>query len=114
MQAKITAENKLSSIASGLSVMVENYPDLKADKNVLQLQEEVVSTENKLAFSKQANDSIELYNAYKKSLPQVFVVSMFASKIDIHFVYWSLTPEDAKKKEDEVVTFGFNAWVLLW
>ena len=106
MQAKIMAENRLSSIASGLSVMVESYPDLKADQNVMQLQEEIVSTENKLAFSKQAyNDGIEAYNAYKKSLPQNLIVARFASKLDVDFVYWGLTEEDAKKKEGEVVTF---------
>ena len=65
---RIAAENGISQIASGLSVVFEQYPDLKASQNVLQLQEEIVNTENKLAYSKQAyNDSVERYEAKKKS-----------------------------------------------
>nr|WP_232220735.1 LemA family protein [Legionella tunisiensis] len=65
-KARMAAENGISQIASGLNVVFEQYPDLKASSNVLQLQEEIVNTENKLAYSKQAyNDSIERYNAKK-------------------------------------------------
>lgn len=65
--AMMAAENKISGIASGLNVVFEQYPDLKASQNALQLQEEIANTENKLAFSKQAlNDSIERYNVEKK------------------------------------------------
>lgn len=47
-------------------MVFERYPDLKASQNVMQLQEEIVNTENKLAYSKQAyNDAIERYNAKK-------------------------------------------------
>jgi LemA protein len=60
--ARMDAENGISKIASNLNVVFENYPDLKANQNVLQLQEEIVNTENKLTFAKQAlNDSIERY-----------------------------------------------------
>ena len=66
--SRITAENGISKILGGLNLVYENYPDLKANQNALQLQEEIVNTENKLAFSKQSyNDSLELYNATKKS-----------------------------------------------
>jgi LemA protein len=99
-QGKIDAENAISKIASGLNVVFENYPDLKANQNALQLQEEIVNTENKLAFAKQAfNDSIERYNAYKKSFFQSFVVSMMKAKLDKTFVYWNL-PEDKIKEEE--------------
>ena len=65
---ELHAENKISQIAAGLNVVFERYPDLKANQNAMQLQEEIVNTENKLAYSKQAlNDSIEQYNARKKS-----------------------------------------------
>lgn len=75
---RIEAENGISKIASGLNVVFENYPDLKANQNVLQLQEEIVSTENKLAYSKQAyNDGIERYYAKKKSFFESMVVSFF-------------------------------------
>src|SRR5437868_11754724 len=63
-KTRIDAENKISNIATHLNLVFEQYPDLKANQNVMQLQEEIVSTENKLAYSKQSfNDSIEIYNA---------------------------------------------------
>ena len=98
------AENKISSVLGGLNAVFEQYPDLKANQNALQLQEEIVSTENKLAFSKQAyNDGIERYNAFKKSIPQVFVVQLFSSRLDHDFAYWTLSDDDAKKQEDYTV-----------
>ena len=105
-QAKIDAENQISSIAKGINVVFENYPDLKASQNALQLQEEIVNTENKLTFSKQAfNDSIETFNATKKSFFQAMVVNFFASKLNKHFEYWQLEAGDAKAKEDYSVKF---------
>jgi len=74
-KARMDAENAISKIASGINLVFEQYPDLKANQNAMQLQEEIVNTENKLAFSKQAfNDSIEAYNAYKKSFFPAMVV----------------------------------------
>ncbi len=62
----------ISRIASNINVVFERYPDLKANQNAMQLQEEIVNTENKLAFAKQAlNDSIERYNATKRSFPNL-------------------------------------------
>lgn len=101
--ARIAAENKISDIASKINLVFEQYPDLKANQNALQLQEEVVNTENKLAYAKQAyNDSIEVYNATKKSFFEAMIVSLFASKLDKNFVYWNL-PE-AKIAEQENYT----------
>ncbi|MEK9777211.1 MAG: LemA family protein, partial [Quisquiliibacterium sp.] len=52
----------------------EAYPDLKANQNVLQVQEELVSTENKIAFSRQAfNDSVMQYNTDRESFPQIII-----------------------------------------
>src|SRR3990167_1341176 len=86
-KSRMDAENKISNILSGLNVVFEQYPDLKANQNALQLQEEIVSTENKLAFAKQAyNDSIETYNASKKSFPDNIVVSIFKNSLDKNFV----------------------------
>lgn len=105
-KARMDAENKISEIAKGISVVFENYPDLKADKNALQLQEEIVSTENKLAFSKQAyNDSIERYNAEKKSFFQSMIVNIFKHALDKSFEYWAITPEARTKAEDYRVEF---------
>ncbi|HHF7365823.1 TPA: LemA family protein [Legionella bozemanae] len=105
-EGRIAAENQISQIASGLNLVFENYPDLKASQNVMQLQEEIVNTENKLAYSKQAyNDGIERYNAKKKSFFESMVVSMFASTLDKEFVYWGLPEEQIQAKEDYTVKF---------
>lgn len=101
---RMAAENGISKIASGLNVVFENYPDLKANQNVLQLQEEIVNTENKLAYSKQAyNDSIERYYAKKKSFFEGMIVSFFASALDKEFVYWGLSEEKIQQQEDYTV-----------
>lgn len=100
-KGQIEAENAISRIASNINLVFEQYPDLKADKNALQLQEEIVNTENKLAYSKQAyNDSIERYNALKKSFFQSMVVNLFKGKLDFDFPYWSLSEEQIKAQED--------------
>jgi LemA protein len=73
---------------------------LKANQNAMQLQEEIVSTENKLAFAKQSyNDSIEIYNANKKSFPANFIVSSFKDKLDIDFPYWQLGEQKVAEQE---------------
>ncbi|RUR09235.1 LemA family protein [Legionella sp. km772] len=103
---RMAAENGISQIASGLNVVFENYPDLKANQNVAQLQEEIVNTENKLAYAKQAyNDGIERYNAKKKSFFEAMVVSFFAAALDKEFIYWGLAEEQIQQKEDYTVKF---------
>src|SRR3990167_5350718 len=88
---RIAAENKISEIASKINLVFEQYPDLKANQNCIQLQEEIVNTENKLAYSKQAyNDSIEIYNASKKSFFTSFIVSAFQGKLNFDFPYWQI------------------------
>lgn len=102
--ARIAAENKISAIASGINVVFEQYPDLKANQNALQLQEEIVSTENKLAYAKQSfNDSVEIYNASKKSFPANVVVGAFPAKLNFDFPYWQLTAENIAEKESYTV-----------
>ena len=82
---KMAAENQISSLIPQLSVQFEAYPQVTAGTNALQLQEEIVSTENKLAYAKQAyNDSIEKYEAKKQSFLEAFVVSIF-SKLNKSF-----------------------------
>ena len=105
-KGRIAAENGISKIAAGLSVVFEQYPDLKASPNVMQLQEEIVNTENKLAYSKQAyNDGIERYEAKKKSFFEAMVVGFFAAKLDKAFEYWGLSEEQVKAREDYTVKF---------
>lgn len=102
--ARIAAENGISKIASGIQVVFEQYPDLKANQNVLQLQEEIVNTENKLAYSKQAyNDGIERYNAKKKSFFESIVVSFFSNALDKEFIYWGIPEEQIQAKEEYTV-----------
>lgn len=104
--ARVAAESQLSTISYQLSAIFEQYPDLKANQNALQLQEEIVNTENKLAFAKQAlNDSIETYNATKKSALQSLLVSVFNQKLNQSFTYWQLTDEEIKAKENYQVKF---------
>lgn len=103
-QARIDAENGISKIASNINLVFEQYPDLKANQNVLQLQEEIVNTENKLAYSKQAyNDSIERFNAKRKSFFESMVVSIFPAALDKQFVYWGLPEEQIQAKENYTV-----------
>lgn len=103
---RIAAENGISQIASHLNVIFEQYPDLKASSNVVQLQEEIVNTENKLAYSKQAyNDSVERYEAKKKSFFESMIVGMFRDKLDKTYSYWSLPEEQIKAREDYTVKF---------
>ncbi|WED42556.1 LemA family protein [Legionella cardiaca] len=105
-KARIAAENGISQIASGLNVVFEQYPDLKANTNALQLQEEIVNTENKLSYAKQAyNDSVERYYAKKKSFFEAFIVRLFPGQLDKAFEYWSLPEEQIKAREDYTVKF---------
>lgn len=105
-KTRIAAENGISQIASNLNVVFEQYPDLKANQNVLQLQEEIVNTENKLAYSKQAyNDGLERYYAKKKSFFESMVVNFFAGKLDQNYDYWSLPEGQIEAKEAYTVKF---------
>ena len=104
-KTKIEAENEISKIASNINLLFEQYPDLKANNSALQLQEEIVNTENKLAFAKQSyNDSVERYNATKKSFVESMVVSNIKS-LDVHFEYWQLAAETIAVQEKYTVKF---------
>lgn len=104
MASSMAAETKISGILSGLNVVFERYPDLKANQNAMQLQEEISNTENKLAFAKQAfNDSVERYNAQKKSFFQSMIVAMFSGKLNFDFPYWKLDDDKIKQAESYTV-----------
>jgi LemA protein len=67
-----TLGGALTGAMGRLLALVESYPDLKANANMMQLSEELTSTENKVSFSRQAfNDSVMAYNTYKQSFPKV-------------------------------------------
>ncbi|MFP6848354.1 MAG: LemA family protein [Pseudomonas sp.] len=77
------AEGLLSSAMGRLNVTLEAYPDLKASANMQQLSEELSSTENKVAFARQAfNDAVMAYNSYKQSFPPVLLAARFGHAQD--------------------------------
>ena len=77
------AEGMLSGALGKLNVVVEAYPDLKANQNMMQLSEELTSTENKVAFSRQAfNDAVTMYNTYKQTFPPVLLASTFGHSVN--------------------------------
>ncbi|WP_434985890.1 LemA family protein [Vreelandella zhaodongensis] len=72
------AEGALTQAMGRLNVVMEAYPDLKASQNMMQLSEELTSTENKVAFSRQSfNDAVMQYNTYRQSFPPIAVAGMF-------------------------------------
>ncbi len=72
------AEGMLTGALGRLMAVAEAYPDLKANENMMQLSEELTTTENKVAFSRQAyNDSVNTYNEYKQTFPPVLFANMF-------------------------------------
>jgi len=78
MKNLIGAEGALAGAMGKLNVVMEDYPDLKANQNMMQLSEELISTENKVGFARQAfNDQVMAYNTYKQSFPQVVLAGAF-------------------------------------
>ena len=72
------AENQLVGALGRLFAVAEAYPDLKANQNMLALQEELSATENKVAFARQAyNDSVMVYNTQREVFPTTIIASMF-------------------------------------
>ena len=76
--AQAQAENMLTSTLRSLFAVVENYPDLKANQNVLELQEQLTTTENQISFSRQHYNATVLdYNTGIRTIPAVFVAGIF-------------------------------------
>jgi LemA protein len=83
MQGLGGAESALGSALGRLNVVMEAYPDLKANQNMMQVSEELTSTENRVAFSRQAfNDAVMGYNTYRQSFPPVVFASFFGHPND--------------------------------
>ncbi len=79
VQNLATTENALSGALGRLFALAEAYPDLKANRNMMQLSEELTTTENKVAFARQAfNDSVMGYNNRREMFPGSIVAGMFA------------------------------------
>lgn len=78
-----SAEGALGSAMGRLNVVMEAYPDLKANENMMQLSEELTSTENKVAFARQAyNDAVTAYNTFKQTFPPNIVANNFGHAKD--------------------------------
>jgi LemA protein len=79
----IGAEGALAGAMSKFNIVMEAYPDLKANQNMMQLSEELTSTENKVAFARQSfNDQVMEYNTYKQSFPPVIFAASFGHAQD--------------------------------
>lgn len=77
------AEGMLAGALGKLNVVVEAYPDLKANQNMMQLTEELTSTENRVSFARQGfNDAVTEYNSYRQTFPPVFFAGMFGHSKD--------------------------------
>jgi len=95
------AEQGLSGALGRLFALSEAYPDLKANENMMQLSEELTTTENKVAFARQAyNDSVMDYNTLRESFPNNFVAGWFAFR-----AAELLEIEDQAKREVPKVSF---------
>ncbi|MEQ3633143.1 MAG: LemA family protein [Thalassolituus sp.] len=78
MASLMGAEGGLASALGRLNVVMEAYPDLKANENMMQLSEELTSTENRVSFARQAfNDAVMEYNTYRESFPTIALAAAF-------------------------------------
>ena len=77
------AEGQLNGALGRLFALAEAYPDLKANENMMQFQEELTSTENRVAFARQAfNDAVMRFNTMREQFPNNFVVGFFPGKFN--------------------------------
>ncbi len=103
MQALASAEQGLSGALGRLFALAEAYPDLKANQNMAQLTEEITSTENRVAFARQAyNDSVMQYNTYRQSFPAVIVAGLVGHGQDAQLLDF----DDAQIAEAPKVSFS--------
>jgi LemA protein len=98
VEGKAKASGELSNALKSFFAVAENYPKLKASENFLQLQEEISSTENKIAYSRQYyNDVVMVYNTRIEVFPQSLVASIFKfTKMD------SFMADDSERKNVEI------------
>lgn len=83
MQGLAGAESALAGAMTKFSMVMEAYPDLKANENMMQVSEELTSTENKVAFSRQGyNDAVTGYNVARQKFPAVFLAPMMGHAVN--------------------------------
>ena len=102
MQGLNRAESGLAGALGQFRLLVENYPELKADRSMNQLMEELSSTENRVAFARQSfNDSVMTYNTYREQFPQNLVSGFFVFKPAVF-----LELDEPAVREPVKVSFG--------
>jgi LemA protein len=100
-QEAANADTALSGALSRLLVVVENYPNLKADRQFTQLMDELAGTENRIAVArKDYNDQVAIYNKKVKQFPGVMIANLFGFHEKQYF------QADSKTKEVPKVNFG--------
>ncbi|WP_199523596.1 LemA family protein [Micromonospora craterilacus] len=101
MQQLSGAENMLTATLGRLFALSEAYPDLKANQNMMQLSEELTSTENRVAFARQAyNDAVMAYNNKREVFPSSMVAGMFSFGPAALF-----QPDDPQQRQAPQVSF---------
>ena len=102
VRALIGAETALGGALGRFFALAEAYPDLKANQNMAQLQEELASTENRIAFARQAyNDSVMTYNTKRESFPDGIIANTFGFR---GAQQWQMEKPEAR--ENVKVSFG--------
>jgi len=104
MQSLIGAEGSLSGALGRLNMVMEDYPDLKANTTMQQLSEELTTTENKVAFARQAfNDAVMLFNTYRQSFPPTIFAGLFGFREDAALLEFE---DSAAIQQAPKVSFG--------
>jgi|TARA_R110002072_G_scaffold112236_2_gene241099 LemA protein len=94
------AEGTLQGAMGKLNVTMEAYPDLKANENMMQLSEELTTTENRVAFARQGfNDAVMTYNTYRQSFPPVFFATKFGHPEDASLLQFEDSAEIQRAPE---------------
>jgi LemA protein len=103
MKKLADSQGQLAGALGRLNVAVEAYPDLKASQNMMQLSEELASTENRVAFARQAyNDSVMSYNNRRQAFPGSVIAGMF--NFD-PAAQWEIAPDKPETREAPKVQF---------
>lgn len=101
MKGLANAEGQLNSAISRLLMVAEDYPDLKANENMLLIQEELTATENKVSYARQGyNDAVTRYNTNRETFPTVLLASFFG--------FQEANLLEASEKEREAVKVSFD------
>ncbi len=101
IEEKATANSELSKALNNLMVIVENYPDLKASANFINLQDELAGTENRISTARRDyNNAVKEYNATIKKIPTNIIASMSGFEEKVYF--------EAEEAKTEVPNVNFN------